>query len=254
MAAPAPADHRPFAPLSAQEQAALLRDTPNLGDRLLLRVLLDRDQGDDLGAFPGYRLLADLTGWAPKTVLNRLSGLTSSGRVKAIKGGVGTVVRYFVAPPSRRDIPRDRDMPHPKRAGYATSHETGMCDIPSTSRETGSSIKQLHSTHPNPEMQGGAKQRTARVSQEPWLAPFGKLWIARFDGVPPWGRIGKAVKALREMGKTETEILEAWKRYLEDRDEQFANPQDFVQKYGLYARTVRVEADEPAFPDYPKDA
>ena len=84
-----------------------------------------------------------------------------------------------------------------------------------------------------------------------WLTPFGDAWMARFDGVPAWKRIGVAVKSLRKQGKTDPEILAAWIEYLAGKDEQFANPQDFAQHFGLWAGTAKSNGDEPAFPGYP---
>jgi len=59
-------------------------------------------------------------------------------------------------------------------------------------------------------------------------------WNERFgDGTAPGGRIGKALKPLIERYTWET-IRPAWKRYLSEKDAEFATPQDFATKLTIW--------------------
>lgn len=246
-------DSRPYPPLSAAEQAALMRDTTNLGDRLLLRVLLDHDGGDSLGSFPGYKLLADLTGWALGTVLNRLSRLRKSGRIQSVRGAVGSNVRYFVAPPvptSREavisDITQGREVPTSHKvvipditqdSEVPTSRETVRCDITSTSRHAVDSIKLLPSPPPNPKTSTSKKRTRGNggpPQRETWLSSFAGVWELQYGGHPSFGRLAKALDPLVKQHGPDA-VLESWRRYLADTGAKYAAPEKFAQTFGSWA-------------------
>ena len=118
---------RPYPALDENAQAQLLRHTPNLGDRLILRILLDHDEGEEAGAYPGYKRIAGLSGYAPKTVRNRLSALRRAGVIVSRRGRVGRLTSYFVKPPDTSPV-----SPHARTATEdSTSPDQG------TSRRSG---------------------------------------------------------------------------------------------------------------------
>lgn len=84
--------------------------------------------------------------------------------------------------------------------------------------------------------------------REPWSTKAGDIWAEVFEGEPPYGRIGKALKALvRKYG--EEEILAQWRRYLETMKETgraaYATPEDFAARYGYYKQHgVRMSKEE----------
>lgn len=67
-----------------------------------------------------------------------------------------------------------------------------------------------------------------------WVAPFCSKWAEAFGGIAPGSRIGKALKPLKAK-YDDGAILLAWVRYLEEVDAQFASPEQFASKYGMYA-------------------
>lgn len=121
---------RPYPALDENAQAQLLRHTPNLGDRLILRILLDHDEGEEAGAYPGYKTIAGLSGYAPKTVRNRLSALRRAGVIVSRRGRVGRLTSYFVKPPDPSSM-----SPHAR-----TSTEDSTSPDQGTSRRSGDEI------------------------------------------------------------------------------------------------------------------
>jgi hypothetical protein len=64
-----------------------------------------------------------------------------------------------------------------------------------------------------------------------WSRKAVDAWTARYGGTAPAGRIGKALKPLVDL-YGEAEVLHVWGIYLNGKDVEYANPQDFAQKYG----------------------
>lgn len=181
---------RPAPRLTEEQEAALLRSVRNVGDRLLLRVLLDLDAGGDLGAYPGHQLLGIRTGWEPKTVRNRLSRLRRAGLIVSRRGGSEGLMRYYVMPPASRetetrapesDVPKDRDLglahaPAPRDANNVpaevpTERDATPTDVPADvpggvptagiSSRRGSNSKKT-TTGANPPEGDGRKQTPAQ--------------------------------------------------------------------------------------------
>jgi hypothetical protein len=63
---------------------------------------------------------------------------------------------------------------------------------------------------------------------------FAEAWSDRFGGTASHGRIGKAIKPLLEKYE-ELSVLDAWTGYLAGKSPEFASPEDFASKFGLYA-------------------
>ena len=69
-----------------------------------------------------------------------------------------------------------------------------------------------------------------------------RLWRIN-RGEPSYPRIGKAMKKLvPERGARQ--VLLAWEGYLEDRQDRWAAPEDFVNNYEVYRRRWAVEIGE----------
>ena len=71
----------------------------------------------------------------------------------------------------------------------------------------------------------------APVAAPAWSSEACEDWQQRFGGTVPGGRIGKALKPLVSRYGWET-IRPAWKRYLAEKEPEFATPQDFAAKLG----------------------
>ena len=71
----------------------------------------------------------------------------------------------------------------------------------------------------------------APVAAPAWSSEACDDWQARFGGTAPGGRIGKALKPLVSRYGWET-IRPAWRRYLAEKEPEFATPQDFAAKLG----------------------
>lgn len=67
-----------------------------------------------------------------------------------------------------------------------------------------------------------------------WVPRFGKAWTDRFGGTANHGRIGKAIKPLIE-SSGEDAVFSSWESYLASKPPEFASPEDFANKYGLYS-------------------
>lgn len=63
------------------------------------------------------------------------------------------------------------------------------------------------------------------------MIPFGAAWGKRFGGTVPWGRIGHALKPLRET-YSDAEILARWQRYMAQARAGVHPPETFAQTFG----------------------
>jgi hypothetical protein len=78
-----------------------------------------------------------------------------------------------------------------------------------------------------------------------WSSEFGDMWIARFGGTAPFGRIGKALSKLVENNGREKVKL-AWKRYLDAADARYIpGPEKFADTYGHWAGTAEPAKRSP---------
>lgn len=84
-----------------------------------------------------------------------------------------------------------------------------------------------------PEERQRQRQKSPSVAPqtENWMLPFGKAWTARFQGTTPWGRIGKALKPLRDQ-HPDTVILQRWERFLAQARAGVSTPEGFAQTFG----------------------
>lgn len=67
-----------------------------------------------------------------------------------------------------------------------------------------------------------------------WVVPFVQAWVARFQGTAPWGRIGTALKPLREQYADDV-ILARWTRFLAQARSGYSTPEGFAQTFGDWA-------------------
>jgi biotin operon repressor len=125
---------RPCPPLTEEQTFQVLRGLRSPTYKLLVRVLLDHDQGGELGAYPSHRTIALKTGWSEKTVRNRMSELRKMGVIVSQRRGRYT--SYFVVPPKQDD--------------------NGVCDGVTVSRHVGTSTDR-------PESQASGTHRTGNV-------------------------------------------------------------------------------------------
>jgi len=220
---------RPAPALTAVDAAALMRATRNAGDRLLLRVLIDHDSGEDDGSYPGVRRMAELTGWSEKTVLHRLTKLRKAGRVVSRKHGVGMLVSYFVLSP---DIPTYRDDGTSRHTGTSRHPDIeGGHDIPLTSRHVGHSILRGTTTT----SLRGARARSGRTAtpSDNWLAPYLQAWKDRYGGAGSAGQLARHLRPVEaEHGSGRT--LRAWTAYLAQTEARFANASRFATTFGSW--------------------
>lgn len=243
---------RPFSPLTEDEEWEILHALPT-GDRLLVRVLLDLDEGGPLGAYPGYELLARRTGWSGKTVRNRLSRLRKAGVIVSERGGAQGLTRYYVVSPMSRDAGTP-DSPSMSR-GVGTPEVQN--DVP-TDVPPGQDIEAVDvpvdvptgvPTKPPPVGMGigeggrgsiktTSRSRASRTQQgDPskvtWLTPYWDAWIDAYDGKPNGGVLAKALKALHDE-HGEAVVLPRWRYFLSETPAGFVNPHKFASTFGSW--------------------
>jgi uncharacterized protein YdaU (DUF1376 family) len=96
--------------------------------------------------------------------------------------------------------------------------------------------------HPDPYPLDESKDSSLTPKRASWVAPYAAAWIERFGGTAPAGRIGKAVKPLvKQYG--DVPVQEAWKAYLEAVEPDYAAPETFASKYGVWSGSVRPSAN-----------
>ena len=71
-----------------------------------------------------------------------------------------------------------------------------------------------------------------------WVGEACDLWKQRFEGVAPGGRLGRALKPMVDKHGWPA-VKAAWAAYLTEYDPDFATPENFVSKYGLWSGSVR---------------
>jgi hypothetical protein len=85
------------------------------------------------------------------------------------------------------------------------------------------------------------KNRSNSAKPKGWVAVFCDAWIARFGGTAHGGRIGKALRPLVEQ-HGEVAVLEAWRLYLDAVEPDYAAPETFASKYGVWSGTAKPPA------------
>lgn len=83
----------------------------------------------------------------------------------------------------------------------------------------------------------GKQSGDKRPKRGGWVVPYCDAWIDRFGGTAHGGRIGKALKPLHEKHGQEA-VMAAWKRYLDSEEPEFAAPESFAAKYGIWSNGV----------------
>ena len=73
---------------------------------------------------------------------------------------------------------------------------------------------------------------SSSTTKKTWLTPFGEVWTETYDGEPPYGRLGKALKPL--VAKHGDAVLPAWKTYCKATEAKFASAERFAQTYGAW--------------------
>jgi hypothetical protein len=69
---------------------------------------------------------------------------------------------------------------------------------------------------------------------------YGDAWQATLGGVPPWSRIGKAIKAASALGYAPEALYAAWCRYLRS-EGKWSSPEKFAATVGLWAQPEAVQ-------------
>ena len=76
-----------------------MRQIASAADRLLVRILLDHDEGEPMGAYPSHVRIARLGGWSEGSVRNRILDLKKRGLITGAKiKGNGGYWSYSVRP------------------------------------------------------------------------------------------------------------------------------------------------------------
>jgi hypothetical protein len=88
-----------------------------------------------------------------------------------------------------------------------------------------------------------------KAKAESWSKEACALWVERFQGTAPGGRIGKALKPL--VGSHGwPEVRAAWVAYLEQVEAEYASPQRFAATFGRWSGSVppavAAKGDTPA--------
>jgi hypothetical protein len=73
-------------------------------------------------------------------------------------------------------------------------------------------------------------------------------WISRYGGTAPGGRIGKAIEPLVKAHGWDS-VRPVWQRYLTEKDAEFANPQEFAGKFGLWSGDRPMDGKRPLTED-----
>ena len=243
---------RPFAPLAEDEEWGILHALPNTGDRLLVRVLLDFDEGGPLGAYPGYELLAKRTGWSGKTVRNRLSGLRKAGVIVSERGGAQGLTRYYVVPPMSRDggtpdspsMSRGAGTPELQNdvpSNVPPGQDIEVVDVPtdvpsgvpSKSPPVGTSIGGGEGSIRTTSRSHASRTQQGDPSKVTWLTPYWDAWIDAYGGKPSAGILSKALKPVHDE-HGEAEVLRRWQHYLGRTPAEYANPHRFASTFGRW--------------------
>lgn len=242
---------RPFPSLTEDEASEVLHALPNTGDRLLVRVLLDFDQGGPMGAYPGYKLIAQRTGWSGKTVRNRLSRLLQTGVIVSERGGAQGWTRYYVVSPMSRDTGTP-DSPSMSRGAGTSELQTDVstdippgqdieavdipADVPTDvptdvppgredinrGRRGGSRSKKHHKQSPT---NGTPKTKVS------WLTPYWDAWKDAYGGRPNGGMLSRVLKPVHDE-HGEADVLRRWRYYLKETPATYVNVHRFVSTFG----------------------
>ncbi len=234
MVKPRVVSQRPYPVLGEAQRTELMkhcRGTLSATHALILRVLLDHDGGDELGAYPSHSRICDLTGIeSQKTVRNRIHEMTKAGLITSRRGGVGRLRRYYaLASTSHTSGTLNSDT--------VTSHTLGTLK-PVTSQVTSqTSGHSKGNTNPTGSRKAGSSQNATRGKQPEkkpgWVAEAGGMWKEVYGGTAAYGEIGKHLKPLVDEHGWD-EVKACWARYLEETDGEFTSPAAFAKKFGLY--------------------
>jgi len=97
------------------------------------------------------------------------------------------------------------------------------------------------------ESRSKAKTKAGAPPAEPtasWSSEACDDWQARFGGTAPGGKIGRELKPLVTKHGWEV-VRPVWRRYLAEKDAEFATPADFAQKFDVW-RKGRVKPSAAA--------
>jgi hypothetical protein len=78
------------------------------------------------------------------------------------------------------------------------------------------------------------------MGRQSWVVELGKDWRNAYDGTPPWGHIGRAMKELIAEKGLER-VQQHWRRYLNDTPGRFASPTRFAETFGTWGNGTRPE-------------
>jgi uncharacterized protein YdaU (DUF1376 family) len=90
-----------------------------------------------------------------------------------------------------------------------------------------------------PDGAGSAGAEAGKPGNGPWSREACDDWVDRFTGSAPGGRIGAALKPLVHRFGWGT-VREAWRRYLAEKEPDFASAQDFASKFGEWSAPAAI--------------
>jgi hypothetical protein len=86
--------------------------------------------------------------------------------------------------------------------------------------------------------------KPAKPKRVTLVTPFGDAWTRHTGGVPPWGKLRKAVKTIRDQSGHDTEeILSRFQVYLARTPPERCSPIRFMQTYGAWTPERQRVAD-----------
>lgn len=211
-----------------------------LHENELLIMLALGDHADHTGgnAHPSTKLLAWKTGYSKRQVQRILRTLEENGWITAVAAAgrrKPTTYRINLAdipekPPYVADDAGRGDILTPQNSGVTKPAVSGDSGVTFGAGRGDTAMSPEPSVEPSgtdePSDSAGKPPKA-----KPWTQQACDLWMARFDGTAPGGRIGKALKPLVEKHGAET-VLERFQRYLAEEDPRFATPETFATKYG----------------------
>jgi hypothetical protein len=232
--------------------------------RKFVLVALANYASEEGYCYPGQARLAHDTGQTTRSVREHLLALEADGYVARDErfGPTGQQLTdgYHLpitpakvarpTPPSKR-FPKkgrkgeeDSSAPHAARNGP----ERGRKILPGGEEESSAypyknhgdndnDLLSLGGSPPNDDEESGrgAASENGAVREGAWSARAAGMWIAKFGGTAPAGRIGKALKPLvTKYG--EDEVLKWWHKYLEgkQREDNYKTAEDFASRYGKW--------------------
>lgn len=163
-------------------------------------------------------------------------------RIKEVRDGAGNLVGYFLYNYSKHRAVDATSAERQKR--YRAKRDSNARQ--KTEDRGQKSRGQKAETTDNGVPATPVSKSVALVKAPSWTSEACDDWNGRFGAATaPGGRIGAGLKAIVAKYGWE-QIRPAWQRYLEEKEPDFASPQDFAQKLGVWlsGRVKRSKGEE----------